>query len=388
MVYDWCKACKCRATKCIAPDSHRAQRKIVWRADFLLGGRYGKRMRPIFKPGIKKAEAINFQALAIADFQRGKYVPKAGIKSKTLFADFIKTYSAEYVQRHMRGADSEMYRLSHALKMWGHRPLNTVQYADGAAYVTTRLEQGAAKTTVNREITSLKIMFRWATDNDYVSTNPFVKLKKFKEETIRQRWLTDQEIEILIGGCRSLKDFDLEDLIVVAINCGFREANLRRLTAQNILGTRLSALKTKSGKDYDVPMSETLRERLDKLVRMRAPSPLLNFKNFRRRWAALTKFVGLWKAERDPNNVTLHTLRHTFVAQCLRRGIPLDVVCAWVGHHSIEFTRKHYGHLCKKKEDEYINQLNLGGNIDRRDEGASGQNVPQLSPSLERARGS
>lgn len=360
MIYAFCTACSSREAHCALPDSHRAQSKIVWKADFLLGGRYGNRIRKTFAVGITKKEAEKFERQTITDFEREKITPGSGAKSKTNYMEFLVLYE-NHIRLHMRGAEEEIYRLTHSKDMWKDRPLHTIGANEIEAYIQRRLNDGIKKSTVNREITVLKCAFNWAVKKNYCAQNPCDGVQKFKlTDSIRQRWLTDQEIQLLIDGARVLKDFDLEDLIVVGLNCGFRKDNLERLEAKHILGSRLHAEKTKSGKDYDVPINETLRAKLEKLVRMRAPGRLLNFDNLRRRWDRLIKFTGMYLPSRNPNNVTIHTLRHTYVAQSLRRGVPIDVVCKWAGHYSMEFTRKHYGHLCPLKEDEYIRQVELG----------------------------
>ncbi len=86
----------------------------------------------------------------------------------------------------------------------------------------------------------------------------------------------------------------------------------------------------------------------------RPSGPLLDFSSFRKRFR---------KVVTDPT-VSLHTFRHTFAAQCLKRGIPIDRVCSWMGHYSMEFTRVRYGHLCPNQEHIEIQLLNLGKIVD------------------------
>ena len=349
MIYSWCTLCKGREDSCAVPDSHKAQGKVVWRADFLLGGRYGTRIRKTYPIGISKKEAEKFEALTIADYERGKYLPKVGHLSKTLFKDFVKTYLENHVKQYMRGSNVEGYRLTHVLSMFGNRPIHTLSHAEGEAYIKERLKDEVSKTTVNREITSLKSMFKWAVDNEYLSIHPFTNLKKFKEENIRIRWLDEKEIAEVLDACLKAGDPDMRDVLLMALYTGFRKANLERVTAHDILGQRIQAVKTKSGKPYDVPISRELGELLNRLVRLRPSGPLLDFHNFRGRFSKIVKWP----------DVTLHTFRHTFAAQCLKRGIELDVVCKWMGHYSIEFTRSHYGHLCPKREESLINLLSF-----------------------------
>jgi integrase/recombinase XerD len=205
----------------------------------------------------------------------------------------------------------------------------------------------------------VKAMFKWAVANGYIKENPFANAKKFKVENIRIRWLDNSEIPVILTECTKQGDLDLRDILVFALHTGFRKGNLERVTAHDVNNQRISAVRTKSGKAYEVPISNDLGKLLERLMRLRPSGPLLNFKNFRRRFDAVIK---------DPS-VTLHTFRHTFAAQCLKAGVPIDRVCKWLGHHSMEFTRSHYGHLSPNQEQIEINLLNLGGKAEIKESG-------------------
>lgn len=342
MVYKWCTSCNSR--ECTNENSHRAQNYMYYRADFRLGGTYGKRVRKLF-PNKKDAEAYEY--VTMADHKRGTFLPVD--TSKIKFEEFFKEYNELYIQRHMKGCKEEEYRLRAFQSMYTNRPLNSFTINDWNSYVSSRLEN-VGKTTLNRELTSLKGMFQWAIKNGYLKNNPFKEAVKFKEEVVKIRWLDDKEIEKILNACTQAKDLDLRDVLVFALNTGFRKANLEAVTVHDINNQRIEARKTKSGKSYQVPINNELNKLLQRLILSKPSGPLLNFSNFRNRFDTVIK---------DPT-VTLHTFRHTFAAQCLKRGIPIDRVCAWLGHHSMEFTRTHYGHLSPNQEAVEINLLNLG----------------------------
>lgn len=349
MIYKWCTQCSDRS--CVSENSHRASLAIKYRADFMLGGRYGKRIRKLFD---NKKDAEAYEYVTLADFKRGTFLPL--VKSKILFQEFFSSYQELYIKRYMKGWESEIYRFKRFLEMFKDRPLHLITSLDWEKYVSERLNQQIAKTTINRELTSCKIMFSWATKNSYLKTNPFIEIKKFKIDVIKTRWLDDKEIEDTLTACTETKDLDLRDILVFALNTGFRKANLKQVTAHDIVGQRIQATRTKSGKAYEVPINNELGLLLKRLISIRPSGPLLNFTGVKRRFRTVVK----------DSTISLHTFRHTFAAQCLKRGIPIDRVCAWMGHHSVEFTRQRYGHLCPNQELIEINLLNLGKTISPR----------------------
>lgn len=341
MIYGWCTECASRV--CVLESSHRAQRFMQYRADFMLGGRYGKRIRKVFS---NKKDAEAFEYVTLADFKRGTFIPADS--SKVCYDEFFKQYKEQKIDRHMKGAKVEAYRLRVFNELFAHKQINSFQISDWNRYVSKRLKE-VEQTTINREMNSIKTMFQWAVSNKFIKENPFKEAKKFKVENIRIRWLDDKEIEHILTECTKIGDLDLRDILVFALNTGFRKANLERVTAHDIINQRVQALQTKSGKSYEVPINNELAILLNRLM-LRTSGPLLDFTNFRRRFDLVIK---------DPS-ITLHTFRHTFAAQCLKRGIPIDRVCSWLGHHSMEFTRSHYGHLSPNQEQIEINLLNLG----------------------------
>lgn len=343
MIYTWCSLCASRV--CLTENSHRAQKGINYRADFMLGGRYGKRIRKLF-PNKKDAEAYEY--ITQADFKRGTFLPV--VRSKTNLGEFIEAYIEKRAKVYMKGFREEEYRFRSFKDMFKERLLHSINLNDWDQYVQKRLSKNISKTTLNRELTAFKCMFKWGVKNSYLKINPFSDAVKFKENIVKVRWLNDAEIENVLTRCTELKDLELRDILVVALNTGFRKANLLQLTSNDITNQRIEAKKTKSGKSYQVPINQELANVLQRLISSHSAGPLLNFQNFRKRFSNLIN---------DPS-ITLHTFRHTFAAQCLKRGIPIDRVCAWMGHHSVEFTRAHYGHLCPNQEAIEINLLNLG----------------------------
>lgn len=357
MIYQWCKRCGVRTDLCAEPVLHKQEEKHVYVANFYIGGRYGKRTQREF-PTKKDAEAYEYTTKA--DYKRGLYSLDNEIKGRTLFKDFAKEYIDKVVKRYMKGKDSEMYRIDKYIARWKDRPIRTIKHEFGDEYIQECLNNGIKPNSINRELTVLKSMMKWGVENGYIQKNPFMKLRRFKIDDVRVRWLDDNEINLLLRACESLGDYGMKDILTFALNTGFRKGNLVRVTAKDIIGNRIQALKTKTGGTYDVPINGIMQELLPRLITAHKTGPLLDFVNYRRRYDAVVRLAGLWRPDRHPEAVTIHTMRHTFTAQCLRQGIEINMVSKWLDHYSVDFTHKHYGHLCPKREESMINLLKLG----------------------------
>lgn len=57
-------------------------------------------------------------------------------------------------------------------------------------------------------------------------------------------------------------------------------------------------------------------------------------------------------------NITIHSLRHTFVTRCIEKGIKLTTIQKWVGHSSIKITSDIYGEIQTEFEREELDKLN------------------------------
>ncbi len=343
MVYLWCSTCASR--QCLNEAQHRANKAVGYRADFMLGGQYGKRIRKLFS---NKKDAENFEHVTMGDFVRGKFIVSDA--SKMRFDEFYNVYVSNYINKHTSNPIGERNKLKMFYSLFATRTLNSLSVKDWETYTQKQLDRKINKTSINRYLNTIKSMFNWAVKQKYLISNPLDDAKKFKVHNIRVRWLDDKEIGLYLKRCDELGLFDIKDILIFAMNTGFRKANLERITAHDIMMQRAVALKTKSLKPYDVPINNHFQTVVDRLIKIRPTGPLLNFSNFRKDFRLAI----------PDETISLHTFRHTFAAQCLKSGIPIDRVCKWLGHHSMEFTRTQYGHLCPNQEAKEIELLNIG----------------------------
>lgn len=59
------------------------------------------------------------------------------------------------------------------------------------------------------------------------------------------------------------------------------------------------------------------------------------------------------------NNVTLHTLRHTFGSTLVRRGVNIEVVSSLMGHAKISTTYNKYIHTLKEQEMKTMQMISI-----------------------------
>ncbi len=286
------------------------------------------------------------------DYERGILLPNQTTISKT-FGEVADEWVLLAVgQNRIKNLSrSEKYRIEMFKNLFGQRLVSTLTFKDGNDWMNSRIVNGKAINTINRDLKPLNWIMNHAIKMGYIKENPFKEIKNLKGGKIHDRWMDQNEIEELLKAAARLGDLDLCDVIRVGVNTGFRKGNLERLTVKDIENNRITAQQTKSGKPYWVPMASDLVPVLQRVCKNNPIGPLLNTKKLDKRFRLAAKEAGFYNEKGDSKNVTIHTLRHTFAALYLKRGGDLYKLSKLLGHSSITITEKVYAHLCSKEMD-------------------------------------
>lgn len=201
-------------------------------------------------------------------------------------------------------------------------------------------DEGNSGQTVNHKVSHLSVMLNTAMEKGWISAMP--RLPRRKPGKHRVRWMDEQEEAKALTLCRQLGLHDLHDLIVVAVDTGFRRGELLGLKRMDYVNgmLHLHAGQTKTDKARAVPVTNRVAEILT--ARFRQSLTLFGFSihQLRRQWWDLKTAMGL----EDDGQFCVHMLRHTCASRMVQRGVPLAVVQAWMGHSTINTTMR-YAHL-------------------------------------------
>lgn len=357
-VYPVCVECGIRREKCTEQTAHK--RAVRWTADVQF-----TRTSPRLRKTYDSKELADVQERQWhTDYERGQLLPHGKTRIKT-FDEIADEWSVMIVgqNRIANFNRGERYRVEKLKARFGKyitkpvidkdgKPkLVLLTFDDGEEWINERLAKGNMVGTVNRDMKPLKWIMAYALKKGYIDINPISELKELKGANIRVRWMSEAEIKLLVDAAYKMEDYDLIDIIDVGLNTGFRKGNLERLCARDISDNRITAVKTKSGKPYDVPVSPALAARLAQLVNKKPTGPILHTVNLDWRFRDAARLAGLYKDEKDPEKVTIHTMRHTFAALYLKRGGDLFKLSKLLGHANSRITESTYAHICPKDMD-------------------------------------
>lgn len=348
----WCKGCNAPVAQCGSLDTHKGEQS--WRTDFLLGGRTGSRVRRFFRT---KELAQAFESQMRTDFLRGKLMPK-DLQLKLSFSRLGEIWYQKHILMRVKNPKAEKYHLDILCQFFKDKAIGQLKLSDGETFLQECVKKGQRPGYINRNLHTLKSMFNWAVRNEYITSNPFTHVKQLKSDEGRIRWLTKEEVNKLLETAGKLGDHSLIDVIRFGVMTGFRKGNLKRVDIRDIGNGFITAVKTKSGKPYDVPISESLQRLLSVLTKNHTTGPLLDTSNLEQRFRTVVKESGLWKGAYNPETPTLHTLRHTFASWYIMQGGDLFKLQKMLGHSSIHMTQR-YAHLSQPVLAEEAKLLNF-----------------------------
>jgi site-specific recombinase XerD len=198
-------------------------------------------------------------------------------------------------------------------------------------------------TTVNHDLKILRKYLDIAVSKGMIMENPARKVALLGEPKNRiPRCLYPEELKLFFGGLQERKHLLRGEIFFVVkflMLTGLRRSELCNLKTDNIrLGVRQIHLVGKGRKARIVGIHHALIEDLKKrIAKGYILDPSINPSSITHAFKKIVRAVGL------PDNITLHSLRHTYVSYLLERGVDPATVREHAGHFSLSMT-DNYAH--------------------------------------------
>lgn len=227
------------------------------------------------------------------------------------------------------------------------RKMNASQFAQ---YRAMRLEQGSSENNCNRELSYIKALFNELIRQDeWQQDNPVANVRKIKFDEKDMRYLSKEEITLLLSVCKQSKSDSLYKVVEICLRTGARwgEANSLAPNDIKIEGDRawVRFQGTKSGKVRAIPVEANFA----RYIRGNKIGSGLLFKDclsaFRR---------ALEKTHIDlPVGQATHVLRHTFASHYMMNGGDLLKLQKLLGHSTVVMTMR-YAHLAPNALEDVL----------------------------------
>ena len=209
--------------------------------------------------------------------------------------------------------------------------------------------------SVARKASALRGFYKFLMLEKIITTNPTTNLELPKHGRALPKFLTIDEIELLISSAGDIKNsIRLRAMIELLYASGLRVSELCELPITGVLGDKL-LIHGKGAKERLVPMHETAIHALNKWLDTRGDidSKYVFPSNGKSGHITRDGFFKILKkcavlSGIDPNRVSPHVLRHSFASHLLAGGANLRAIQTMLGHEDIS-TTQIYTHVMPEK---------------------------------------
>lgn len=222
-------------------------------------------------------------------------------------------------------------------------------------YIQYLLNKKLTATYINGILKCLRAFFRYAIQEEYICTNPALKVKMQKEPKVLIKAFNDDEVRSLLSAFDYSTFLSARNKMVLAIafDTGARNTEICDIKCGDIR-ENVILIHGKGNKERNVPISPYLRRVMLKYERMRNyyfDDKVIPYDNYllSRTGRPLTKEAlehifnqANQKAKvRDSIRCSPHTARHYFAQSCLRNGLDVYSVSRLLGHENINITKRY-----------------------------------------------
>ena len=236
------------------------------------------------------------------------------------------------------------------------REIEDVKTEDVLLYLSHLRKENYSPETIKDRYVTLNTLFNFLHDEQYISNNPMVKVKKPKIPKIHARTFTVEEINKILS-CFQLDSFvgyRNYTIMNILFGTGIRKSELLNLSLLdvNIEEHSLSVIG-KGNKQRVIPLTKTLRKILVKYLKLReeqikksknnSVALIITNSGNRLTYGGLREVFKYVGNETNLSQIRLspHTWRHTFAKMFLLNGGNLFALQKILGHEDISTTKMY-----------------------------------------------
>ena len=275
---------------------------------------------------------------------------------------FLESLSAER-GRSQRTLASYASDLRHADEILPNGLLGATA-ADVQNYLSKLPERA---TSIARHASALRGYYKFLMLEKIISENPAANLELPKRKRALPKFLSVQEIELLISSAGDIHNTArLRAMLELVYASGLRVSELCELPMTANLGDKL-LIHGKGAKERIVPMHERAQHALAKWLELRGDDKSKYVFPGRGKSGHITRdgFFKLLKkcavlAGIEPSRVSPHVLRHSFASHLLAGGANLRAIQTMLGHEDISTTQIYTHVLPDKLRETVVSHHPLG----------------------------
>lgn len=309
--------------------------------------------------------AMDFARRMESEIRNGRYFGREEDKEKS-FAEFIDRYIEKELPKNPKGYAKQKMLLSWWKAQLGSyflchiTPAMIAELRDKLMSETTRFDTLRTSSTTNRYLASLSRAFNIGMKEWHViKENPVLKISRPKENKARERYLSKEEIALLLERAQKSKSPLLYPVTLFGLATGARKGEIMGLKWEDVDFFRATATfrETKNGTNRTVHLSPTVLnclqdERGKRIVLSEYVFPSFDGKkpgDIKTAWERMIEDLGF-------KDVCFHTIRHTTASHLAQNGVSSLEIAAILGHKTLTMV-KRYSHLSTASTVPFLNKI-------------------------------
>ncbi|MNI39671.1 Tyrosine recombinase XerD [compost metagenome] len=244
--------------------------------------------------------------------------------------------------------------------------INEVTRTGILLYFSTLKNSGKAAATITRISVTLRAFFQYLVSERIIEHDPLVMVELPKADKKLPQTLTVEETEKLLdmpdpGTPLGLRDKAMLELLYAT---GIRVSELISLNLEDV-DTDLRFLRccSETGKERIIPFGQVTSEWVERYINESRPHFMTKIKNealFPNRLGERISRQGFWKVLKKygkeagiEQDITPHTLRHSFAVHLLDRGADVRAVQEMLGHADVSTIQVYLNKTRPNLKSEY-----------------------------------
>jgi len=278
----------------------------------------------------------------------------------------IDNYIGELVRRKfsdftVKSYKTDLEEFGSFLQKNGKSDFSDMDRKDIRGFMGELLSYGYKKSSVSRKLSAIKSFCKFLERNKILKRNPSLSVKTPRTDKFIPSFLSEEEIEKILDFSSMNTEFDIRNKAILELlyATGIRASELVNLDLSMFdMKNKLLRVYGKGKKERILPVARIAFETLNRYIsetRGYRDGPLFMSKSGRRLGQrdlqrivkkAIVKVATL-------NQMSPHTMRHTFATHLLNRGANLRAVQELLGHESLSTTQIYTHVSIEKLKEEY-----------------------------------
>lgn len=298
------------------------------------------------------------------------YREKFGLKAKSFipstihqinyaaYERFIETLQLKaYSPNTIRTYKNEFLQFLEILKNNAVEDMDANRLRDYFVYCTNKLK--LSENTLHSRINAIKFYYEQVLKRERI----FIDIPRPKKPLLLPNVLALSQVELLFSKLENLKH---KTMLYLAYSAGLRVSEVVNLKVKDIHSARMviNIKGAKGKKDRIVPLSEGILQLLRKYYQAYKPQSWLFEGQYKEAYSTRSLqqiFHRAKKEARIPQDVTFHSLRHSYATHLHERGTDIKLIQELLGHNDIKTTLR-YTHVSNRtlaKVESPFDKLNI-----------------------------